>query len=96
MAEDTKSTAEEEVIVVLIEGPNGEEEYYAQDVIIPYEGKEFAILVSVDEDDSDAEPEIIVARMDQDDDGEIVYVSPEEDEFTAVEKLYNEMFAEEE
>lgn len=96
MPEDTKTAADEEVIVVLIEGPNGEEEYYAQDVLIPYDGKEFAILVSVSEDETEEEPQVIVARMDRDDDGEIVYVSPEEDEFTAVEKLYNEMFEAEE
>lgn len=96
MPDNTKAAADEEVIVVLIEGPNGEEEYYAQDVLIPYDGKEFAILVSVSEDETEEEPQVIVARMDQDEDGEIVYVSPEEDEFAAVEKLYNEMFDTEE
>ncbi len=96
MPDNTKAAADEEVIVVLIEGPNGEEEYYAQDVLIPYAGKEFAILVSVSEDETEEEPQVIVARMDQDEDGEIVYVSPEEDEFAAVEKLYNEMFDTEE
>lgn len=94
MPDNTKAAADEEVIVVLIEGPNGEEEYYAQDVLIPYDGKEFAILVS--EDETEEEPQVIVARMDQDEDGEIVYVSPEEDEFAAVERLYNEMFDTEE
>lgn len=96
MPDNTKAAADEEVIVVLIEGPNGEEEYYAQDVLIPYDGKEFAILVSVSEDETEEEPQVIVARMDQDEDGEIVYVSPEEDEFAAVERLYNEMFDTEE
>ncbi len=96
MAENINATVDEEVIVVLVEGPNGEEEYYAQDVVIPYNGKEFAVLVAVNDEETEEEPEVIVARMDQDDEGEIVYVSPEEDEFTAVEKLYNEMFDSEE
>ena len=82
---------DEEVVIVEVEGPNGEEEYYAQDIIIPYNGKQFAVLVSIPDDDApeDEEPDLILARMDTTADGEIEYVSPEEDEFEAVQKLYD-------
>lgn len=84
---------DEEVVIVEVEGPNGEEEYYAQDIIIPYNGKQFAVLVSIPDDDaSEEEPDLILARMDTTEDGEIEYVSPEEDEFEAVQKLYDDMF----
>lgn len=85
---------DEEVVIVEVEGPNGEEEYYAQDIIIPYNGKQFAVLVSIPDDDApeDEEPDLILARMDRTADGEIEYVSPEEDEFEAVQKLYDDMF----
>ena len=80
---------DEEVVIVEVEGPNGEEQYYAQDIIIPYNGKQFAVLVSIPDDDApeDEEPELILARMDTTED-----VSPEEDEFEAVQKLYDDMF----
>lgn len=87
MAEQN-GTPEEEVIVVEMEGPEGKQTYI-QDIIIPYNGKKFAVLVSeTDEDDA------LLTRIDTDEQGEEIYVSPEEEEFKAVQKLYDEMFEE--
>lgn len=83
---DEKVLAEETVALVEIETPEGEVLYYEEDVIIPYDGKEFAVLVPTDEDE-----EPILARMEKNEDGEIEYVSPDDDEFAAVEKIYLEM-----
>lgn len=82
----------EEPIVVTITGPDGSEQDFAQDVVIPYDGKEFAVLVSIPESESDTkEPEIILARIDTDENGEAEYVPPTDEEYDAVEAIYNEM-----
>ena len=83
---DEKVFGEAEVALVAIETPEGEVLYYTEDIIIPYDGKEFAILVPTDEDE-----EMILARLEENADGEIEYVSPDDDEFAAVEKIYLEM-----
>ena len=73
----------EEPIVVTITAP---------DVVIPYQGKQFAVLVSIPESEEDTkEPEIILARIDTDDNGEPEYVPPTDEEYDAVEAIYNEM-----
>ena len=40
----------EEVQVVVLTDDNGNEAYFMEEMIIPYEGKSFAVLVSIDED----------------------------------------------
>lgn len=82
----------EETIVITITGPDGSEEDFAQDVVIPYDGKEFAALVSIpDSEDDESEPEIILARIDTDEDGEPVYVPPTDEEYDAVAAIYEAM-----
>jgi len=83
---------EGEVSVIVIEDENGNERYYEEEMVIQYDGKPFAILVSLppeDETEHD-EPEVIIARMEEED-GEVVYLPPTEEEFDAVIKLYEEM-----
>ena len=41
--------------------------------------------------DSEEEPDIILARIDKDQDGEVVYVSPTDEEYDAVAEIYNAM-----
>lgn len=85
-------TFEGELSYVVIEAEDGTEMYYVEEVVIPHEGKEFAILVSVPKEDDPEhdEPEVIIARIDEED-GEDVYVAPEEDEFDAVIAIYEAM-----
>lgn len=55
----------EEAIIITITGPDGDERDYAQDVVIPFQGKEFAVLVSIPtSEDDEEEPDIILARID--------------------------------
>ena len=83
---------EGEVSVIVIEDENGEEMYYEEEMLIQYDGKAFAILVSLppEEDNEHDEPEVIIARIDEEE-GEQVYVAPTDEEFDAVIKLYEEM-----
>lgn len=91
MAEDMM----EEVEVITVTGEDGQEEYYAVDVTIPYAGKEFAVLVPYSEDDeASVDGDAIIARLD-DEDGETVYVSPTDEEFDAVLQAYDQMLEDE-
>lgn len=81
---------QEESIIVTIVGPNNEEKDYVQESLIPFMGKEFAVLVSIPETETE-ELEIILARLDEDEHGEIEYVPPTEEEYEAVVDIYEAM-----
>lgn len=82
----------EEPIIIGVEGPDKVEREYVQDTVIPFAGKEFAVLVSIPESEEDeAEPEVLLARIDKDAQGEDEYVPPTDEEYDAVAAIYNEM-----
>lgn len=82
----------EDPIIITITGPDGDERDYVQDTVIPFAGKEFAVLVSIPEkEDSEEEPDIILARIDKDENGEAVYLPPTDEEYDAVADIYDAM-----
>lgn len=82
----------EDPIIITITGPDGDERDYVQDTVIPFAGKEFAVLVSIPEkEDSEEEPDIILARIDRDENGEAVYLPPTDEEYDAVADIYDAM-----
>ncbi len=82
----------EDTVIVTITGPDGKEQDFAEDVVIPFAGKQFAVLVAIPETEEDMEdPEIILARIDTDEDGEPVYVPPTDEEYDAVAEIYDNM-----
>ncbi len=84
-------TDQEEPIIITVTGPDEEKEY-VQDIVIPFAGKEFAVLVEIPQSEEDQEdPEIILARIDMDESGEAEYVPPTDEEYDAVAAIYNEM-----
>ena len=83
---------QKEPIIISVSDPGGIERDYVQDVVIPFAGKEFAVLVSILEDGENVEePEIILARVDTDKNGQAEYVPPTDEEYDAVAEIYNEM-----
>ena len=84
---------EGEVTVVTFTDDEGHETHYEEDMVINYDGKRFAVLVSLPPEDCEPgckcheEPEVIIARIDQED-GEDIYVAPTDEEFDAVLALY--------
>ena len=108
--EAMKANAEEgeEVDVVVLTDEQGNESYFMEEMVIPYEGKNFAVLVSIDDEccedeecdchdhEHEEEDYCIIARIDFDENGEAVYVGPTDEEYEAVAALYDEMCAEEE
>ena len=98
----------EEVDVVVLTDEQGNESYFMEDMIIPYNGKSFAVLVAIDEDccededcechhhEEDEDDYCIIARIDFDENGEAVYVGPTDEEYEAVAALYDQFCEEEE
>lgn len=99
----------EEVNVVVLTDEQGNESYFMEEMIIPYDGKNFAVLVGIDEDccedeecechhhehEEDDDDICIIARIDFDENGEAIYVGPTDEEYEAVAELYDQYCEEE-
>lgn len=95
----------EDELVVVVTDEDGNEFYYREEMILPVDGKKFAILVPLS-NEGDCEDEscdccegddtdVFVARIDIDENGEEVYVDPTDEEFDAVLSAYEEAVEEE-
>lgn len=88
---------EDQEAVVVITDEKGNESYYLEEMVIPMDGKNFALLTQIpEEDDTDPEEEdnVIIAWVDFDDKGDPVYLDPTDEEFEAVRKAYEEIMDE--
>jgi len=88
---------EDQEAVVVITDEKGNESYYLEEMVIPMDGKNFALLTQIpEEDNTDPEEEdnVIIARVDFDDKGDPVYLDPTDEEFEAVRKAYEEIMDE--
>lgn len=84
----------DENIIVEFNDDNGNSLYYQQEMIIPVDGQDFALLVglNVENDESfDEEENVIIAKIVKDENGEDEYVDPTDEEFEAVQKAYNDL-----
>ncbi|MDO5596840.1 MAG: DUF1292 domain-containing protein [Acidaminococcus sp.] len=94
---DLLQTEDQEAVVVITD-EEGNESYYLEEMVIPMDNKNFALLTQIpEEDDTDpdeAEDNVIIARMDFDDNGEPVYLDPTDEEFDAVRRAYEEIMDE--
>ncbi|MEI6286924.1 MAG: DUF1292 domain-containing protein [Bacillota bacterium] len=95
--EPVEELIEENVIV--FNDDEGNEYFYQEDIVIPLDGKQFAILVPLEsecdcEDDCDCEVDLVVARVDIDEQGEAVYVETTDEEYDAVVAEYEKIIAE--
>lgn len=79
---------DEENIVVEFQDDDGNSLYYQQEMIIPVDGVDFALLVG---DPIDDEENVIIAKIVKDENGEDEYVDPTDEEFEMVTAAYNEM-----
>ncbi len=100
----------EEVDVVILTDEDGNESYFMEEMVIPYNGKNFAVLVGIDDEccedeecdchhhhEEDEDDDIaIIARIDFDENGEAVYVGPTDEEYEAVSELYDQYCSDEE
>ena len=107
---DMEMEEEYEEEIVVITDDEGNDEYFREDLVIPVGDKKFAILVAVDTDGCDCGEEecdcehddecdddcdnVIVARMEEDENGETVYISPTDEEFEEVKAAYEKLMEE--
>lgn len=94
---DLLQTEDQEAVVVITD-EEGNESYYLEEMVIPMDNKNFALLTQIPEDDDsdpdEAEDNVIIARMDFDENGEPVYLDPTDEEFDAVRRAYEEIMDE--
>ena len=83
----------EEVMVITITSPDGEEKDFHEVDAVEIDGKIFSLLLEICENEDEAEA--IIARVDEED-GEPVYVEPTEEEFEAASTAFEELVAEDE
>ena len=98
MANNENEDFEESVVSFTDE--DGNEILYMQEMIIPVNGQDFALLVGIDDNNADGvrmidgEEDVVIAKIVKDENGEDEYVEPSEEEYETVEKVYNEMMDE--
>lgn len=79
---------------IVFQDDAGNSLYYQQEMIIPVDGVDFALLVglNVENDESfDEEENVIIAKIVKDENGEDEYVDPTDEEFEKVQAVYNEL-----
>ena len=79
---------------IVFQDDAGDSLYYQQEMIIPVDGVDFALLVglNVENDESfDEEENVIIAKIVKDENGEDEYVDPTDEEFEKVQAVYNEL-----
>ena len=98
MSEDKNlmDVEEDGAIIVEFNDDAGNSLYYQQEMIIPVDGVDYALLVGVNvenetESDEDDEENVIIAKIVKDANGEDEYVDLTDEEFAKVEKAYNEI-----
>jgi len=86
--------------VIVFNDDEGNEYFYQEDIVIPIDGKQFAILVPLEsecdceDDECDCEVDLVVARVDIDEQGEAVYVETTDEEYEIVVAEYERIIAE--
>jgi len=103
--EKDMSEVETEEQIVIMTDEEGNEFYYREEMVIPVDNKNFAMLVAIDScecedadchchEEEDEDPDVFIARIDFDENGEPVYLDPTDQEFEAVQAAYEKMVAE--
>ena len=92
---DLIDTEDQEPIVVITD-EEGNETYYLEEMVIPVNNKNFAILTQIPEDENsedeeEAEDNCIIARIEFDENGDPTYLDPTDEEFDLVAEAYNQM-----
>lgn len=97
--------AMEEEQIVVITDDEGNELYFREEMVVPVGKKNFAILAQInledceceDEDchchehEEDEEENVIIARIEFDENGEEVYLAPTDEEFDEVKAAYEKL-----
>ena len=103
MAKHEHEEETEEVTEIVFTDEDGQEYNYYQEMILPVNGDEFAMLVPLPEEGNEhgcdcgcEDDEACFAKIVRDEKGETVYAVPTDEEFEAVQKAYDAIFEDDE
>ena len=93
--------------IVVLTDDEGNESYFIEEMVLPVGDKQFAILVGINEDccedeechchdHEDEDENVIIARIEFNEEGEPEYVALTDEEFEAVKVAYEKFWEEEE
>ena len=95
MADKRNDEFLEDDVLVEMTDEEGNVFYYVEEMIIPVDGENFALLVEVHDDDCgddcDCEDDVIIAKIVVNADGEEEYVEPTDEEFDKVQAAYEKL-----
>ena len=98
--EQPAAPAEEQGTLVEMTDDEGNVYLYSEEMVIPIDGERYAILVEESDeealDDDEYEPEVIIAKIVVDENGEDLYIEPTDEEFEKVQAAYDALFDEDE
>ncbi len=95
----------DENTIVVITDDEGNEYNYAEEMVFPAGGDQYAILVSMDGDDCGCEDhvhedeeecgceevDVILAKVVKNEDGEVEYIEPTDEEFEIAQQAYEDL-----
>ena len=92
----------DEDIVIEMTDADGNVFLYSEEMIIPVNGENFALLIAIHDDDEehfhdddcDCEDEVIIAKIVVNEDGEEEYIEPTDEEFERVQLAYDKLMDE--
>lgn len=89
----------EEDVLIEMTDEEGNVFYYVEEMIIPVDGEEFALLVEVKDDEHGCDcgcedDNVIIAKIVLNADGEEEYIEPTDEEFEKVQAAYEEFLDE--
>lgn len=93
----------EESTLVEMTDAEGNVFYYVEEMIIPVDGENFALLVEVKDEEHEhgcdcgcEDDNVIIAKIIINEDGEEEYIEPTDEEFAKFQAIYDEILDEEE
>ena len=87
---------EDQEAVIMVTDEAGNESYYLEEMVIPMDNKNFAMLTELGKDDEtdDDEDNVIIARIEFNENGDPVYLDPTDEEFEKVKAAYEQIMDE--
>lgn len=103
MTDKREEFLEDDVLIEMTDA-EGNVFYYVEEMIIPVDGENFALLVEVKDDHEHSEgcdcgcedDDVIIAKIVVNEDGEEEYIEPTDEEFAKVQEAYEKLLDEEE
>lgn len=93
---------EEDIVIQMID-EDGNKFYYLEELIIPVDGENFALLVEIKDHEHEAgcdcgceDDDVIIAKIVVNENGQEEYIEPTDEEFEKVQEAYEKYLDEEE